>query len=113
MRADVSTAGAHLCDPLSGCHSREDPRRGHGGLRAVYLAIGIDEDGYKDVLGMWIGENEGANFWLWALNDLKARGLQDVLIAVVDGLKGFPEALETAFPKTTVQTCIDGMFLVF
>ena len=75
-------------------------------VRAVYLAIGVDEDGCKDVLGMWIGENEGAKFWLSVLNDLKARGLQDVLIAVVDGLKGFPEALETAFPKTTVQTCI-------
>lgn len=74
--------------------------------RAVYLAIGIDEFGYKEVLGIWLGEHEGAKFWLTVLNELKVRGLQDILIAVVDGLKGFPEALETAFPNTTVQTCI-------
>ena len=74
--------------------------------KATYLAIGIDEQGRKDVLGLWLGENEGAKFWLNVLNELKARGLKDVLIAVVDGLKGFPEALETAFPQTTVQTCI-------
>ena len=74
--------------------------------RAVYLAIGVNEDGRKDVLGMWIGENEGAKFWLSVLNELKARGVEDVLIAVVDGLQGFPDALETAFPQTTVQTCI-------
>ena len=74
--------------------------------RAVYLAIGIDEFGYKEVLGIWLGEHEGAKFWLTVLNELKVRGLKDILIAVVDGLKGFPEALETAFPNTTVQTCI-------
>ena len=74
--------------------------------RATYLAIGIDEFGRKDVLGLWLGEHEGAKFWLNVLNELKARGMKDNLIAVVDGLKGFPEALETAFPKTTVQTCI-------
>ena len=74
--------------------------------RAVSLAIGIDETGHKAVLGLWLGEHEGAKFWLNVLNELKVRGLQDILIAVVDGLKGFPEALETAFPQTTVQTCI-------
>lgn len=74
--------------------------------RAVYLAIGVDEAGLKSVLGMWLGEHEGAKFWLNVLNELKARGLKDILIAVVDGLKGFPEALEAAFPRTTVQTCI-------
>ena len=74
--------------------------------RAVYLAIGIDESGHKAVLGLWLGEHEGAKFWLNVLNELKVRGLKDILIAVVDGLKGFPEALETAFPNTTVQTCI-------
>lgn len=74
--------------------------------RAVYLAIGIAETGYKEVLGIWLGEHEGAKFWLSVLNDLKLRGVKDILIAVVDGLKGFPEALETVFPNTTVQTCI-------
>ena len=74
--------------------------------RAVYLAIGIDETGHKAVLGFWLGEHEGAKFWLTVLHELKMRGLKDILIAVVDGLKGFPEALETAFPNTTVQTCI-------
>lgn len=74
--------------------------------RAVYLAIGVDETGHKEVLGLWLGEHEGAKFWLSVLNDLKMRGVKDILITVVDGLKGFPEALETAFPYTTVQTCI-------
>ena len=74
--------------------------------RAVYLALGIDATGHKAVLGFWLGEHEGAKFWLNVLNELKMRGLKDILIAVVDGLKGFPEALETAFPNTTVQTCI-------
>ena len=74
--------------------------------RAVYLAIGVDETGHKEVLGLWLGEHEGAKFWLSVLNELKVRGVKDILITVVDGLKGFPEALETAFPYTTVQTCI-------
>lgn len=74
--------------------------------RAVYLAIGVDETGRKEVLGLWLGEHEGAKFWLRVLNDLKVRGVKDILIAVVDGLKGFPEALEATFPNITVQTCI-------
>jgi putative transposase len=63
-------------------------------------------DGTRDVLGLWIEQNEGARFWLKVLNDLTNRGVQDILIAVVDGLKGFPEAIQTAFPRTQVQTCI-------
>ncbi len=74
--------------------------------KAVYLAIGIDCTGRKDVLGMWIEQTEGAKFWLTVMNELKSRGLQDILIAVVDGLKGFPAAIETAYPETVVQTCI-------
>ena len=74
--------------------------------RAVYLAIGVAETGRKEVLGLWLGEHEGAKFWLSVLNDLKVRGVKDILIAVVDGLKGFPEALEATFPNITVQTCI-------
>jgi putative transposase len=74
--------------------------------RACYLALGITMDGDRDVLGMWFQQNEGAKFWLQVLNDLKQRGVADILIACVDGLKGFPEAIEAVFPKTWVQTCI-------
>ena len=74
--------------------------------RAVYLAIGVDETGHKEVLGLWLGEHEGAKFWLSVLNELKVRGVKEILIAVVDGLKRLPEALEAAFPNITVQTCI-------
>ena len=74
--------------------------------KAVYLALGITGDGEREVLGLWIAENEGAKFWLSVMTELRNRGVQDILIAVVDGLKGFPEAITAAFPQTTVQTCI-------
>jgi putative transposase len=74
--------------------------------RACYLALAINIDGDRDVLGMWFQANEGAKFWMQVLTDLKQRGVQDILIACVDGLKGFPEAIEAIFPATTVQTCI-------
>lgn len=74
--------------------------------KAVYLALGVLPDGTRDILGLWIEQTEGAKFWLKVFNELKNRGVQDILIAVVDGLKGFPEAIEAAFPLTTVQTCI-------
>ena len=74
--------------------------------KAVYLALGVAADGTKEVLGLWIEQNEGARFWLQVMNELKTRGVQDVLIAVVDGLKGFPEAIRAVFPPATVQTCI-------
>ena len=74
--------------------------------KAVYLALGVAADGTKEVLGMWVEQNEGAKFWLKVMNELKNRGVQDVLIAVVDGLKGFPEAVNAVFPQTDVQTCI-------
>ena len=74
--------------------------------RACYLALAIGMDGDRDVLGMWFQANEGAKFWMQVLTDLKQRGVQDILIACVDGLKGFPEAIEAVFPQTTVQTCI-------
>ena len=74
--------------------------------KAVYLALGIRTDGIKEVLGLWIQQTEGAKFWLLIMNELKNRGLEDILIAVVDGLKGFPEAIEAVFPETIVQTCI-------
>jgi len=79
---------------------------GSVGRKACYLALGVNMDGERDVLGMWFQETEGAKFWMQVLNELKQRGIQDILIACVDGLKGFPEAIEAVFPKTTVQTCI-------
>jgi putative transposase len=74
--------------------------------KAVYLAIGVTADGRKDVLGIWIEQTEGAKFWLRVMTELKNRGVNDILIAVVDGLKGFPEAINAVFPDTQVQTCI-------
>jgi putative transposase len=78
--------------------------------RAVYLAVGIKMDGLKDVLGLWTGDNtEGSKFWLTIMTELRNRGLKDVFIACVDGLKGFPEAIEAVFPETIVQLCIVHM----
>lgn len=74
--------------------------------KAVYIAIGINLDGRKDVLGMWVGENESAKFWLSVLNGLKNRGVNDILIACIDGLSGFTNAIEAVFPQTEIQQCI-------
>ena len=74
--------------------------------KAVYVALALNPDGEKSVLGLWIEQAEGAKFWLKVINELKARGVNDILIAVVDGLKGFPEAITSVFPQTIVQTCI-------
>jgi transposase-like protein len=74
--------------------------------KAVYVVLGMTPCGEKDVLGLWIEQTEGAKFWLKVMNDLKNRGVADILIAVVDGLKGFPEAIASVFPQTLVQTCI-------
>jgi putative transposase len=74
--------------------------------KAVYVALGVRADGTKEVLGLWIEQTEGAKFWLRVMNELKDRGVQDILIAVVDGLKGFPEAIAAVFPKAQVQACV-------
>ena len=74
--------------------------------KAVYLALGVRRDGTRDILGLWIENTEGAKFWMKVFNDLKTRGVNDILIAVTDGLKGMPEALGAVFPATTLQTCI-------
>ena len=74
--------------------------------KAVYLAIGIDKEGRKEVLGFWIGENESSKYWLNVLNELKNRGVQDILIMSVDNLKGFSEAISSVFPKTEIQKCV-------
>jgi putative transposase len=77
--------------------------------KAVYLAIGVTLEGQKDVLGMWVAETEGAKFWLQVVTELKNRGVKDIFIACVDGLKGFPEAIEAVFPQTQVQLCLVHM----
>lgn len=82
---------------------------GHVTNKAAYVAMGIGVDGTKDVLGIWIDQSEGAKFWLGVLTELKNRGVRDILIACVDGLKGFPDAIEVVFPEATVQTCIVHM----
>lgn len=74
--------------------------------KAVYVALGVRADGTKEVLGLWIEQTEGAKFWLRVMNELKSRGVEDVLIAIVDGLKGFPEAITAVFPLAQVQTCV-------
>ena len=82
---------------------------GHVRNKAIYLAIGINLFGIKEVLGMWVGQTEGAKQWLQVVTELKNRGVEDIFIACVDGLKGFPEAIEAVFPKTEVQLCIVHM----
>jgi putative transposase len=75
----------------------------------MYVAVGVDVEGRKEVLGLWTSANEGAKFWLAVLTELKNRGVKDILIACVDGLKGFPQAIEAVFPQTRVQLCIVHM----
>jgi transposase-like protein len=77
--------------------------------KAVYLALGVNIEGHKELLGMWISENEGAKFWLSVLTELQNRGVKDILIACVDGLKGFPDAINTVYPDTQIQLCIVHM----
>lgn len=77
--------------------------------KAVYLALGVNVEGHKELLGMWISENEGAKFWLNVLTELQNRGVKDILIACVDGLKGFPDAINTVYPETQIQLCIVHM----
>jgi len=79
---------------------------GHVRNKAIYVAIGVNMQGYKEVLGLWMGQAEGAKFWLQVLTELKNRGVADVFIVCVDGLKGFPESIEAVFPQAQVQLCI-------
>jgi putative transposase len=74
--------------------------------QAIHIALGVRHDGCKEVLGLWVEPNEGAKFWLRVMNELKSRGTNDILIAVVDGLQGFPDAINAVFPDAMVQTCI-------
>jgi putative transposase len=82
---------------------------GHVQSTAVYVALAINLEGNKELLGLWVGEAEGAKFWLSVLTELKNRGVEDILIAAIDGLKGFPEAIESVYPKTQIQLCIVHM----
>lgn len=77
--------------------------------KAIYLSLGVNLEGHKELLGMWLSENEGAKFWLTVLTELQNRGLKDILIACVDGLKGFPDAISAAYPQTQIQLCIVHM----
>ena len=77
--------------------------------KAIYLALGVNMEGHKELLGLWISENEGAKFWLNVLTELQNRGVKDILIACVDGLKGFPDAINTVYPNTQIQLCIVHM----
>lgn len=74
--------------------------------KAVYICLGYDMDGYKDILGIWVDEAEGAKFWIGICNDLKNRGVKEILIACMDGLKGLPQAIKNVFPSVNIQTCI-------
>jgi transposase-like protein len=85
---------------------RED---GKSCLKSVYTALGVNFEGQKEVLGLWIAETEGAKFWVGVLTELKNRGIQDILIACMDGLTGFPEAVRSVYPNTRVQLCIVHM----
>ncbi|MHC2107065.1 IS256 family transposase [Methylobacterium sp. CM6246] len=79
--------------------------------KAVHIALGVRADGSKEILGLWLEQNEGAKFWLRVMNELRNRGVEDVLLAVVDGLKGFPDAIRAVFPEALVQTCWCGRSL--
>jgi transposase-like protein len=78
-------------------------------MKSVYIALGVNFEGHKEVLGLWLSENEGAKFWMSVLTELKNRGIEDILIACMDGLSGFPEAVRSVFPETRIQLCIVHM----
>ena len=88
---------------MDAIHYKVTDERGCAVTRAIYNVLGIDRDGHKELLGMYISRNEGANFWLSVLTDLQNRGVEDILIAYIDGLKGFPDAIQSVYPNTSVQ----------
>ena len=91
---------------MDAIHYKVMDNSGSAVSRAIYNVIGINKDGYKELLGMYVSASEGANFWLSVLTDLQNRGVEDILIACIDGLKGFPDAISAVFPDTYVQLCI-------
>ena len=98
--------GGGLPDRVPRRAGRQDPRPRRRSQQAAYLAIGVNGDGEREVLGSWFEQTEGAKFWLSILTELKQRGVHDVLVCCVDGLKGFPEAIETVWPHAVIQTCV-------
>jgi transposase-like protein len=91
---------------MDAIHYKVSDERGYAVSRAIYNVLAIDKEGHKDLLGMYTSKSEGANFWLSVLTDLQNRGVEDILIACVDGLKGFPDAISSVFPHTDVQLCV-------
>ena len=91
---------------MDAIHYKVTDERGCAVTRAIYNVLGIDREGHKELLGMYISRNEGANFWLNVLTDLQNRGVEDILIACIDGLRGFPEAIQSVYPNTAVQLCV-------
>lgn len=91
---------------MDAIHYKVMDERGCAVSRAIYNVLGINSEGHKDLLGMYISQSEGANFWFGVLTDLQNRGVDDILIACVDGLRGFPEAIQSIYPQTTIQLCI-------
>ena len=90
---------------MDAIHYKVTDERGCAVTRAIYNVLGIDREGHKELLGMYISRNEGANFWLSVLTDLQNRGVEDILIACIDGLRGFPEAIQSVYPNAAVQLC--------
>lgn len=91
---------------LDAIHYKVKDDNGRAVTRAIYNVLGINKDGHKDLLGMYISKSEGANFWLEVMTDLQNRGVQDIMICCVDGLKGFPDAIHSVFPETSIQLCV-------
>lgn len=91
---------------LDAIHYKVKDDKGRAVTRAIYDVLGINKSGHKDLLGMYISESEGANFWLDVMTDIQNRGVRDILICCVDGLKGFPDAIQSVFPETSVQLCV-------
>jgi putative transposase len=109
LAATAISIGLPHC--VSGLFGRAKPRCGSIQNKSVYLALGVNTDGEKELLGIWIAQTEGAKFWLSVMNELKNRGVEDIFIACVDGLKGFPDAIEAVYPKTQVNcvSCIKSV----
>jgi len=105
----ITPAGCRLLYCLPGLYCGENAQDKRVINKAIYLALGINMEVQKELLGMWLSENEGAKFWLNVLTELQNRGVNDILIACVDGLKGFPDAIQTIFPQAQIQLCIVHM----
>ena len=102
---EIKNAGLCIPNSLARCYKVKEGQ-GRSVSRAIYNVLGIKKDGKKELLGMYVSQSEGANFWLSVLTDLQNRGVKDISIACVDGLKGFPDAINNVFQNTTVQLCV-------